>query len=124
MWRMSPDEIMPVFGRVLTAMVTPMTPDGREVDYAQCARLAAHLVDDLGNDGLIINGTTGEAPTTTDVEKRQILDAVVTSVGDRATVVAGVGTFNTSHTVDLAQQAAAVGADGLQIGRASCRERV
>lgn len=107
--------MMPVFGRVLTAMVTPMTPDGREVDYAQCARLAAHLVDDLGNDGLIINGTTGEAPTTTDVEKRQILDAVITAVGDRASVVAGVGTPNTSHSVDLAQQAAAVGADGLLV---------
>lgn len=107
--------MMPVFGRVLTAMVTPMTPDGREVDYAQCARLAAHLVDDLGNDGLIINGTTGEAPTTTDVEKRQILDAVITAVGDRASIVAGVGTFNTAHSVELAQQAAAVGADGLLV---------
>ena len=116
MWRMSPDDdMMPVFGRVLTAMVTPMTPDGREVDYAQCARLAAHLVDDLGNEGLIVNGTTGEAPTTTDVEKRQILDAVITAVGDRASIVAGVGTFNTAHSVELAQQAASVGADGLLV---------
>ena len=75
----------PLFGRVLTAMVTPFTPDGSQVDYAQVARLAAHLVDDLGNDGLVINGTTGEAPTTSDEEKRRILDAVVTAVGDRAT---------------------------------------
>ncbi|GAA4897111.1 4-hydroxy-tetrahydrodipicolinate synthase [Tessaracoccus lubricantis] len=113
---MSPDDdMMPVFGRVLTAMVTPMTPDGREVDYAQCARLAAHLVDDLGHDGLVINGTTGESPTTTDVEKRQVLDAVITAVGDRASIVAGVGTFSTAHTVELAQQAAAVGADGLLV---------
>ncbi|MBB1482289.1 4-hydroxy-tetrahydrodipicolinate synthase [Tessaracoccus sp. MC1865] len=113
---MSPDDdMMPVFGRVLTAMVTPMTPDGREVDYAQCARLAAHLVDDLGHDGLVVNGTTGESPTTSDVEKRQILDAVVTAVGDRASIVAGVGTFSTAHTVDLAQQAASMGADGLLV---------
>ncbi|HMQ66415.1 MAG TPA: dihydrodipicolinate synthase family protein, partial [Arachnia sp.] len=60
----------PIFGRVLTAMVTPFTPDGSEADYAQVARLATHLVDDLGHDGLVINGTTGEAPTTTDAEKR------------------------------------------------------
>lgn len=107
--------MMPVFGRVLTAMVTPMTSDGREVDYAQCARLAAHLVDDLGNDGLVINGTTGEAPTTTDAEKRHILDAVITAVGDRASIVAGVGTFSTAHSVELARQASEVGADGLLV---------
>ena len=105
----------PLFGRVLTAMVTPFTPDGSQVDYAQVARLAAHLVDDLGNDGLVINGTTGEAPTTSDEEKRRILDAVVTAVGDRATVVAGVGTFSTHHTIELARQAADVGVDGLLV---------
>lgn len=110
-----PEEDMPVFGRVLTAMVTPFTPDGSEVDYAQVARLAAHLVDDLGNDGLIVNGTTGESPTTTDDEKRRILDAVVTAVGDRAAIVAGVGTFDTRHTMELARQAASVGVDGLLV---------
>ena len=73
----SEGDMRPLFGRVLTAMVTPFTPDGSQVDYAQVARLAAHLVDDLGNDGLVINGTTGEAPTPSDEEKRRILDAVV-----------------------------------------------
>jgi len=109
------DDTQPVFGRVLTAMVTPFTADGSETDYAQVARLAAHLVDDLGNDGLIINGTTGESPTTSDAEKRNILDAVVTAVGDRASVVAGVGTFSTRHSIQLARQAADVGADGVLV---------
>lgn len=112
---MNDDDMSPVFGRVLSAMVTPMTPDGSEVDYAQAARLAAHLVDDLGHDGLVINGTTGESPTTTDTEKRALLDAVVTAVGDRASIVAGVGTFSTKHSVELARQAASVGADGVLI---------
>ncbi|MHA6511111.1 4-hydroxy-tetrahydrodipicolinate synthase [Tessaracoccus sp. Z1128] len=109
------DDMQPVFGRVLTAMVTPFTADGSEVDYAQVARLAAHLVDDLGNDGLVVNGTTGESPTTTDKEKRAVLDAVVTAVGDRASVVAGVGTFSTAHSVELAKQAASVGVDGVLV---------
>lgn len=110
-----PEDDMPLFGRLLTAMVTPFTADGSEVDYAQVARLAAHLVDDLGHDGLVVNGTTGESPTTSDDEKRHVLDAVVTAVGDRASVVAGVGTFDTKHSVELAQQAASVGVDGLLV---------
>lgn len=74
------------FGRVLTAMVTPFTADGAlDLDGAQ--RLAAHLVD-AGNDGLIINGTTGESPTTSDAEKDQLVRAVLEAVGDRAHVVA------------------------------------
>lgn len=112
---MNDDDMSPVFGRVLSAMVTPLTPDGSEVDYAQAARLASHLVDDLGHDGLVINGTTGESPTTSDEEKRALLDAVVTAVGDRASVVAGVGTFSTKHSVELAKQAASVGVDGVLI---------
>lgn len=112
---MTHHDTQPLFGRVLTAMVTPFTADGSEVDYAQVARLAAHLVDDLGNDGLVVNGTTGESPTTTDIEKRMVLDAVVTAVGDRASVVAGVGTFSTRHSVELARQAASVGVDGLLV---------
>ena len=112
---MTDHDTQPVFGRVLTAMVTPFTADGKEVDYAQVARLAAHLVDDLGNDGLVVNGTTGESPTTTDKEKRAVLDAVVTAVGDRASIIAGVGTFSTAHSVELAQQAASVGVDGLLV---------
>jgi 4-hydroxy-tetrahydrodipicolinate synthase len=99
------------FGRVLTAMVTPFTADGAlDVDGAQ--RLAAHLVD-AGNDGLIVNGTTGESPTTSDAEKEQLVRAVREAVGDRAFVVAGVGTNDTRHSVELARQAERAGAHGL-----------
>ncbi|GAA1991643.1 4-hydroxy-tetrahydrodipicolinate synthase [Kitasatospora viridis] len=101
------------FGRVLTAMVTPFTADGGlDLDGAQ--RLASHLVD-LGNDGLVLNGTTGESPTTSDAEKAQLVRAVVEAVGDRAHVVAGVGTNDTAHSVELARQAEAAGAHGLLV---------
>jgi 4-hydroxy-tetrahydrodipicolinate synthase len=103
----------PVFGRVLTAMVTPFTPDGAlDLDGAQ--RLAAHLVDG-GNDGLVLNGTTGESPTTTDGEKERLLRAVLEAVGDRARVLAGVGTNDTAHTIELAQAAEKAGAHGLLV---------
>ncbi|RKE21462.1 4-hydroxy-tetrahydrodipicolinate synthase [Streptomyces sp. TLI_171] len=99
------------FGRVLTAMVTPFTPEGAlDLDGAQ--RLAAHLVDS-GNDGLVLNGTTGESPTTTDAEKAELVRAVVEAVGDRAHVISGVGTNDTHHSVELARQAKAAGAHGL-----------
>lgn len=109
----STDRMRP-FGRLLTAMVTPFDAD-LELDPDKAAELATHLVDDLGHDGLVINGTTGEAPTTTDEEKATLLRAVVEAVGDRAHVVAGVGTFATAHTVELARQAADAGADGLLV---------
>ncbi len=105
---------MPVFGRVLSAMITPFDADG-SLNLDEAARLAAHLVDELGHDGLVINGTTGEAPTTTDAEKVALLRAVVGAVGDRASVIAGVGTFSTAHTVELARQAQDAGADGLLV---------
>ncbi len=99
------------FGRVLTAMVTPLTADGAlDLDGAQ--RLAAHLVD-AGNDGLIINGTTGESPTTSDAEKSDLVRAVLEAVGDRAHVVAGVGTNDTRHSIELARAAEKAGAHGL-----------
>ncbi|MFJ3879630.1 4-hydroxy-tetrahydrodipicolinate synthase [Streptomyces sp. NPDC090077] len=99
------------FGRVLTAMITPFTADGAlDLDGAQ--RLAVHLVD-AGNDGLIINGTTGESPTTTDAEKSDLVRAVLEAVGDRAHVVAGIGTNDTRHTLELARQAERTGAHGL-----------
>ncbi|WP_030841873.1 4-hydroxy-tetrahydrodipicolinate synthase [Streptomyces hygroscopicus] len=99
------------FGRVLTAMVTPFTADGAlDLDGAQ--RLAAHLVD-AGNDGLVVNGTTGESPTTSDAEKAQLVRAVVEAVGDRAHVVAGAGTNDTRHSVELARAAEQAGAHGL-----------
>jgi 4-hydroxy-tetrahydrodipicolinate synthase len=75
--------------------------------------LAVHLVDDQRNDGLVISGTTGESPTTSDEEKDRLLRAVVEAVGDRAAVVAGVGTNDTAHTVHLAHAAEKAGADGL-----------
>ncbi|WP_328583695.1 4-hydroxy-tetrahydrodipicolinate synthase [Streptomyces sp. NBC_00370] len=99
------------FGRVLTAMVTPFTADGAlDLDGAQ--QLAAHLVE-AGNDGLILNGTTGESPTTSDAEKDQLVRAVVEAVGDRAHVVAGVGTNDTRHSLELARAAESAGAHGL-----------
>jgi 4-hydroxy-tetrahydrodipicolinate synthase len=99
------------FGRVLTAMVTPFTAEGG-LDLDGAAALASWLVDQ-GNDGLVISGTTGESATTTDAEKAQLLRVVVAAVGDRAAVVAGVGTNDTAHSVGLARQAAEAGADGL-----------
>lgn len=110
----SDDGHMPVFGRLLTAMVTPFGPDGG-IDHAEAARLSAHLVDDLGNEGLVINGTTGESPTTSDEEQAALLRTVVDAVGDRASVLAGVGTFSTEHSIHLARQAAAAGSDGLLV---------
>ncbi len=101
------------FGRVLTAMVTPFTATGA-VDLDGAARLAEHLVDQ-GNHGLVLNGTTGESPTTTDAEKEQILRAVVEAVGDRAYVLGGVGTFATAHSIELARQAEKAGAHGLLV---------
>ncbi len=98
------------FGRVLTAMVTPFTADG-SVDLDGVARVASHLADH-GNDGLVVSGTTGEAPTTTVEEDGQILRAVVEAVGDRCTVLAGIGTNDTPHSIALARQAEAAGADG------------
>src|SRR5690348_14061083 len=102
------------FGRLLTAMITPMTPEGA-VDYDGAARLAAYLVDDMRNEGLVVNGTTGEAPTTTDEEKEQLIRVVLEAVGDRATVVAGVGTNITAHTIELARRAERAGANGLLV---------
>ena len=103
----------PLFGRVLTAMVTPMFPDGR-VDLDGAQRLATHLVAH-GHDGLIVSGTTGESPTTSDAEKDQLLRAVVEAVGDRSHIVAGVGSNHTAHSVDNAQAAAKAGAHGVLV---------
>ncbi|GGO30180.1 4-hydroxy-tetrahydrodipicolinate synthase [Microbispora bryophytorum] len=102
------------FGRALTAMVTPFASDGA-VDYEGAQRLAAYLVDEQRNDGLVVNGTTGESPTTSDEEKVRILRAVVEAVGDRATVVAGAGTNDTRHSVELAEAAERAGAHGLLV---------
>jgi len=102
------------FGRMLTAMITPMTADGT-LDADGAARLASYLVDDMRNDGLVISGTTGESPTTSNTEKDQLLRAVIDAVGDRATIVAGVGTNDTAHTIELARAAERAGADALLV---------
>jgi 4-hydroxy-tetrahydrodipicolinate synthase len=92
-------------------MVTPFTSDGA-LDLAAAQRLATKLVE-AGNDGLVISGTTGESPTTSDEEKDRLLRAVVEAVGDRAKIVAGTGTNDTAHTVELSRHAEKAGADGL-----------
>ncbi|MBB2925065.1 4-hydroxy-tetrahydrodipicolinate synthase [Cellulomonas cellasea] len=101
------------FGAVLTAMVTPMTPDGA-LDLDAAVRLATHLVDH-GHDGLVLNGTTGEASTTHAPEKAELIAAVVDAVGDRASIVAGAGSNDTAHAVRMAGQAADAGAHGLLV---------
>jgi 4-hydroxy-tetrahydrodipicolinate synthase len=102
------------FGRMLTAMITPMTSTGA-VDYDGAARLADYLVTDMRNDGLVISGTTGESPTTSDAEKDRLLRAVLDAVGDRASIVAGVGTNDTAHSIELARAAERAGAHGLLV---------
>ncbi len=102
------------FGRLLTAMVTPFDSSGA-LDLDAAAELAVHLVDEQHNDGLVVNGTTGESPTTSDAEKSALVRAVADAVGDRAHVVAGVGTPDTAHTRRLAEDAAKAGADGLLV---------
>ena len=101
------------FGRVLTAMVTPFRDD-LSVDLDGVQRLATYLVD-RGNDGLVVNGTTGESPTTTDHEQQQVVHAVVEAVGDRATVVAGASSNDTLHAIERGRLAEKAGADGLLV---------
>ncbi|MBK8462361.1 MAG: 4-hydroxy-tetrahydrodipicolinate synthase [Nigerium sp.] len=102
------------FGRLLTAMATPFSSDG-SLDLEQARRLAAYLVDEQGNDALVINGTTGESPTTDDDEKRQLLRAVKDEVGDRAKVIAGVGTNETAATIGRCRDAADAECDGVLV---------
>ena len=100
-------------GTLLTAMVTPFRADG-SLDTTAAARLATHLVD-AGCDGLVVSGTTGESPTTSDDEKVELLQTVLDAVGDRARVVAGTGSYDTAHSVRLAKACAAEGAHGLLV---------
>ncbi|MEU0075122.1 4-hydroxy-tetrahydrodipicolinate synthase [Streptomyces sp. NPDC006332] len=101
------------FGRTLCAMITPFTEAGA-LDLDGARRLADRLVAD-GCDGLVLSGTTGESPTTTDTEKAALITAVREAVGGRASIVAGVGTFDTRHTIELALAAEKAGADGLLV---------
>ena len=108
---MSVEPVTRSFGSVGVAMVTPFTAAG-ELDLATAQKLAVHLVD-AGCDALVVSGTTGESPTTSDAEKEQLLRAVVEAAGDRAVIIAGIGTNDTAHTVELTRQAAKAGAHGL-----------
>src|SRR5829696_4780290 len=102
------------FGRVLTAMVTPLAEDG-SIDLAGAQQLASHLVDRQSHDGLVVFGTTGESPTISDGEQHAVLEAVMDAVGDRATVIAGVGTNDTAHSIEKARTAAQLGVHGLLV---------
>lgn len=96
---------------MLTAMITPMHADG-SMDYDGAARLAVHLVDEMRNDGLVINGTTGESPTTSPDEDQRVLKTVLDAVGDRASVIMGVGSNDTAHAIENARAAERIGAHG------------
>jgi 4-hydroxy-tetrahydrodipicolinate synthase len=102
-----------VLGEVLTAIVTPFNRDG-SVNLDKFRELASHLVEN-GSDGLVVAGTTGESPTLTDDEKCELWAAAVETVGDRATVVAGTGTYSTAHSVHLTERAHEVGVDGFLV---------
>jgi 4-hydroxy-tetrahydrodipicolinate synthase len=102
-----------VLGEVLTAIVTPFKTDG-SVDLASFRRLASHLVDN-GSDGLVVTGTTGESPTLSDEERFELYEAALDEVGDRATVVAGTGTYSTAHSIHLTERAHGIGVDAFLI---------
>ncbi len=99
------------FGAVLTAMVTPMRPDG-EIDFDAAQTLAKFLVE-RGNDGLVLSGTTGEAPTTHAPEKVELIHAVREAVGADVSILSGAGSNDTAHAVRMAEQAAEAGVDGI-----------
>ena len=105
--------IQPPFGRLLTAIVTPFKDD-LSIDWQGLEKLAVHLVDS-GHDGIVLNGTTGEAPTTSDDEKVEIIKVVRKAVSGRAKVIAGAGNNETSHSIEQAKMAANAGADGLLV---------
>jgi 4-hydroxy-tetrahydrodipicolinate synthase len=102
-----------VLGEVLTAIVTPFRSDG-SVDFHRFAALAHHLVEN-GSDGLVVAGTTGESPTLSDDERLELIRVALGAVGDRATVIAGTGTYSTAHSVHLTHAAHAAGAHGFLI---------
>lgn len=102
------------FGRLVTAMVSPFAPDG-SLDLDEARRLAAYLVDEQNNDALVVNGTTGESPTTGDTEKLELLKAVKAEVGDRAKIIAGVGTNETAATIARCRDAAEAEVDGVLV---------
>jgi 4-hydroxy-tetrahydrodipicolinate synthase len=100
-------------GAILTAMVTPFGPDG-ELDTQAARRLMRHLVEH-GSDGVVVAGTTGESPTLSDEEKLDLLEAAVDELGGEATVVAGTGSNDTAHSIELSREASARGADAVHV---------
>jgi 4-hydroxy-tetrahydrodipicolinate synthase len=102
------------WGTLLTAMLTPFNTDG-SVNYDEVARVAAYLVDEQANDGLVVNGTTGESPTLSEDEKLRILEVTLETVGDRASVVFGAGTYNTQESMHLARAGEKRGAHGIMV---------
>jgi 4-hydroxy-tetrahydrodipicolinate synthase len=102
-----------VLGEVLTATVTPFDSSGA-VDYDRYGELCTYLVDN-GSDGVVVSGTTGEAPTLSDDERLALLRTAIDAIGDRATVVAGTGTYSTAHSVHLTEQAHEAGAHGFLV---------
>jgi 4-hydroxy-tetrahydrodipicolinate synthase len=105
--------MLPVLGQVLTAMVTPFNEDG-SVNVEGFKRLCTHLVDN-GSDGLVVAGTTGESPTLADEERFELFAAAVEAAGDRASIVAGTGTYSTAHSVHLTKKAHTLGVDGFLV---------
>jgi 4-hydroxy-tetrahydrodipicolinate synthase len=101
---------MGMFGRLLTAMVTPFTSDGK-VDYLQAEKLAKALINS-GSDGLVVSGTTGECPALSVNEKLQLFTEIKSTVGDSGTVIAGTGSYNTDDSIELTMQAERAGVDG------------
>ncbi len=102
------------WGRLLTAMITPFSEDGG-VNYEEAAQVAAYLVDVQKNDGIVVNGTTGESPTLTESEKLQLLSTVLEAVGDRASVVFGAGTYNTAESIHMTREGERRGAHGIML---------
>ena len=102
------------WGRLLTAMVTPFNRDG-SVNLDETAKIAAHLVDVQKNDGIVVSGTTGESPTLKDEEKLEILACVLDAVGDRAAIVFGAGTNDTTHSIHMTREAEKRGAHGIML---------
>lgn len=102
------------WGKLLTAMLTPFGKDGG-VNYEEAAKLAVYLVDVQKNDGIVVNGTTGESPTLTESEKFQLLSTVLEAVGDRASVIFGAGTYSTAESIELTREGEKRGAHGIML---------
>jgi 4-hydroxy-tetrahydrodipicolinate synthase len=102
-----------VLGEILTATVTPFTSNGA-VNYDRYGELCTYLADN-GSDGVVVSGTTGEAPTLSDDERLRLLRTAIDAIGDRATVIAGTGTYSTAHSVHLTEQAHEAGAHGFLV---------